>query len=99
MPNFGKYQIFSTNQGTWGSKPATRNAKIPNSNNPQGIIIGDKGQRVLDVTKILTPDEFKESLRKAKGEGRDVGRRMENEGLLEITRKTFKNGGKLKSIF
>lgn len=95
MPSFGKYQVFSTNGGTWGKRPASRN-RSTESINPQGIVVGNKGERVLEVTKILSPDEYKSSVKKAKNEGRDKGRRFEAEGLLEITRKTFKQGGILK---
>ena len=60
-------------------------------------MVGNKGERVLEVTKILSPDEYKSSVKKAKNEGRDKGRRFEAEGLLEITRKTFKQGGIFKA--
>ena len=90
MPSFGKTSIISTNGGRWGDRPATRNKIIQNSNSPQGIIIGDLNEKVLQATNTST-----KSINFKRVGNRDSGGRYLGEDVWPITRKTFKLGGSL----
>ena len=104
MPSFGKTEIFSTNSQGWGWGPKTRSF-APSTNASQGIIIGKRGQKLLDV-KPFTEEEKQDLFRplgKYKGKyrsgSRDAGSRYTGEDKrFAITRKTFDNGGILCNI-
>ena len=97
MPSFGRTELFSTNGTSWGTKQATRNF-APTTDASQAIIIGNRGDAVVDLEKVFSPQEVIDltgpNYRKLPSGRRDAGHRM----LLEdpryaITRKTFATGG------
>ena len=101
MPSFGKSEVFSTNFQGWGWGPKTRNFS-PSTNASQGVIIGNRGERVLDVQPFT--DEQLQQLYSPLGQNygryrsgaRDAGNRfLGEEDPFAITRKTFKSGGKI----
>ena len=102
MPSFGKTEVFSTNHQAWGYKPKTR-AFAPSTNASQGIIIGNKGEKLLnaepyteqDLLELLSGSTRKYG--KYRSGARDAGKRYAGEEpKFAVTRKTFSSGGKLQ---
>lgn len=101
MPSFGKAEVFSTNGQGWGYGPKTRNF-APSKNASQGIIIGNRGEKVLDVQPFTQEeiDQLYAPLHKNYGRyrsgARDAGERFTGEeDPFAITRKTFGSGGSI----
>ena len=98
MPSFGNYQIFSTNGAGFGSSPKTISFN-PGGSVPQGVIVGKRGDTLLDIERILHPDDIitlsGENYKKMASGKRDAGTRSVGDELLPFTRKTFASGGKI----
>lgn len=101
MPSFGKSEVFSTNMQGWGWGPKTRSF-VPSDNASQGIIIGNRGEKVLDV-RPFTDEELQQlyaplnvKFGRFRSGARDAGNRLLTEDeRFAITRKTFNSGGSL----
>lgn len=104
MPSFGKSEVFSTNMQGWGWGPKTRSF-APSDNASQGIIIGNRGEKVLDV-RPFTDEELQQlysplnvKFGRFRSGARDAGNRLLTEDeRFAITRKTFNSGGSLREF-
>lgn len=100
MPSFGKTEMFSTNGQDFGYGPKTRSFS-PSKNASQGVIIGNRGEKVFDAYPYSEQDllDFQNyidisKVGKFRSGSRDAGIRYAGEDpRFAVTRKTHANGG------